>query len=409
VADELATYLDRLSGRLGLPEPWATDVRAEVASHLAEAVDESLAAGLDDVAATREALSRLGSPDALADGLRAAHQTRRRLVAGIAGGATAAIGNGVFGTVLGWMLAVGLLLAATVVVTVVGSLAGVRFDTFNMPSATWEGLLTALALTVGAFLAGRGAVRATSARSRRPTRSVAAGWSVAGAVLLTAWLLFVFRASLATVVVAAELLVPVGFVLGATVGADRSGPRRAPLLLLAIAITSCAGLFGLVAVGAQTSQQLQAGGSGPYTSMDEMWHAQGFDPLGRPAPESMQGVFGDQSLSQANGVATMTVSVVDAAGLRGWTGLALEAWRGDSQTLAILPGETHPFASAPASFANGQLQAAVRVDNVRNVDTYAAVLTGVGPDGVRYVLSGPNGLQGHFVGTIWDWLTAAGT
>ncbi len=40
---------------------------------------------------------------------------------------------------------------------------------------------------------------------------------------------------------------------------------------------------------------------------------------------------------------------------------------------------------------------------------YAAVLTGVGPDGVRYVLSGPNGLQGHFVGTIWGWLTAAGT
>ena len=123
----------------------------------------------------------------------------------------------------------------------------------------------------------------------------------------------------------------------------------------------------------------------------------------------MQSVFGDQSLSQADGVATMTVSVVDAAGLRGWTSLTLEGWRGDPQTLAIVPGETHPFASAPARFANGQLQAAVRVDNVRNVDTYAAVLTGVGPDGVRYVLSGPNGLQGHFVGTIWDWFTAAGT
>jgi hypothetical protein len=409
VADELATYLDRLSGRLGLPEPWATDVRAEVASHLAEAVDEGLAAGLDDVAATREALSRLGSPDALADGLRAAHQTRRRLVAGIAGGTSAAIGIGIIGTVFGWMLVLVLGLAATVVVTVVGSVAAVRFDALAMPSAAWGGLLTALALTVGAFLAGRGAVRATSARSRRPTRSVAVGWSVAGAVLLTVWLLFVFRASLATVVVAAELLVPVGFVLGATVGADRSGPRRAPLLLLAIAITSCAALFGPGVFGAQTSQRLEAVGSGPYASMDELWHAQGLDPLGRPAPDSMQGVFGDQSLSQADGVATMTVSVVDVAALRGWTGLALEAWRGDPQTLGILPGETHPFASAPASFANGQLQASVRVDDVRDVDTYAAVLTGVGPDGVRYVLSGPNGLQSHFVGTIWDWLTAAGT
>jgi hypothetical protein len=201
--------------------------------------------------------------------------------------------------------------------------------------------------------------------------------------------------------------VPVGFVLGATFGADRSGPGRAPLLLFGIAITSGAGLFGLAAVGGQTSQQLQAVGSGPYASMDELWHALGWDALGRPAPESMQGVFGNQSLTQENGEATLSVSVVDPASLRNWTGLALEAWRADL-ALAVLPGETHPFASVPANFANGQLQAAVRVDNARNVDTYAAVLTGVGPDGVRYVLSGPNGLQSHFVGTIWDWLTASG-
>jgi hypothetical protein len=408
VADELTTYLDRLSGQLGLPEPWAADVRAEVASHLAAAVDEGRAAGLDDMAATRDALTRLGSADALADGLREAHQTRRRLVAGIAGGATAAIGSAIFGTVLGWLLALGLLLAATVMVVVAGSLAGVRFDTFYVPSATWEGLLTALALTVGAFLSGRAAVRATSARSRRTTQSVAAAWAVAGAVVLAAWLLFVFRASLSTVVVAAELLVPVGFVLGATFGADRSGPRRAPLLLLAIAIASSAGLFGLVALGAPASGQLQAVGSGPYTSTDEPWHALGWDALGRPAPESMQGVFGDQGLSQDNGFATLSISVADAAALRGWTGLALEAWRTDL-ALAVLPGETHPFASAQAVFAAGQLQGAVRVDNVRNIDTYAAVLTGVGPDGVRYVLSGPNGLQSHFVGTIWDWLTASGS
>jgi len=100
---------------------------------------------------------------------------------------------------------------------------------------------------------------------------------------------------------------------------------------------------------------------------------------------------------------------VDAAGLRGWTGLALEAWRRDPQTMAVLPGETGPFASAPARLEGDQIQASMRVDNVRGVDAYAAVLVGIGPDGVSYVLAGPNGLQTHFVGTIWDWLTAAGT
>ena len=67
MADQRAAYLDRLSDRLGLPEPWATDVRAEVASHLDDAIDQGRAAGLDEVAATREALARLGSPDALAE------------------------------------------------------------------------------------------------------------------------------------------------------------------------------------------------------------------------------------------------------------------------------------------------------------------------------------------------------
>ena len=409
MADERTAYLDRLSERLGLPEPYATDVRAEVASHLDDAIDEGRAAGLDDMAATHEALARLGPPDALADGLRAAHQTRRRLVAAIAGGATAAIGGGIVGTVFGWMLLVALGICAAALAAAVGRVTGVRLDAPGLPSATWQGLLAALAMAVGAFLAGRAAVRATTARSRRKTRSIAVGWSVLGAVALAVWLLFVFRTTLDGLVVAAELFVPIAFVLGATVGAERSAPRHGQVLLLAVAITSLTGLAGLVAWGGVASQQLESVGSGPYASMDELWHAQGFDPLGRPSPESMQGVFGDQSLGQSNGVATMSAAVVDAAGLRGWTGLALEAWRRDPQTMAVLPGETGPFASAPARLEGDQIQASMRVDKVRGVDAYAAVLVGIGPDGVSYVLAGPNGLQTHFVGTIWDWLTAAGT
>ena len=101
MADERAAYLARLSEGLRLPEPYATDVRAEVASHLDDAVYEARASGLDEAAATREAMARLGPPDALADRLREAHQTWGRLVAGIAGGATAAIGGGIFGTIAG--------------------------------------------------------------------------------------------------------------------------------------------------------------------------------------------------------------------------------------------------------------------------------------------------------------------
>jgi hypothetical protein len=410
VADERTSYLDQLSDRLRLPEPWASDVRAEVASHLDDAIDEGRAAGLDEVAATDEALARLGPPDELADGLRAAHQTRRRLVAGIAGGAAAAVGRGIVGTAFGWMLALALGIGAATLAAAIGRVTGARLDAPSLASATWEGLIGALALTAGAFVAGRAAVRATMARSRRRTRSIAIGWSVAGSVALAAWLLFVFRATLDGLVVAAELLVPPAFVLGATVGAKRSGPRHGRLILLAIAVTSLVGLVGgLLAVGGPIGFQLEAVGGGSYASMDELWAAEGFDPLGRPAPDSMQGVLGDRSLGQSDGVATMSATVTDAAALRGWTGLALEAWRREPATMAILPGETGPFASAPAQFEGNQIRASVRVDNVRGVDTYAAVLVGVGPDGVRYVLAGPDGLQTHFVGTITDWLTASGS
>ncbi|MHB8959186.1 MAG: permease prefix domain 1-containing protein [Candidatus Limnocylindrales bacterium] len=408
MADERSAYLDRLSDRLRLSEPYASEVRAEVASHLDDAIDQGRAAGLDEVAATRQAVTRLGSPDELADGLRAAHQTRRRLVAGIAGGATAAVGGGIFGTIFGWMLLLALGLGGAALAAAVGRVTGVRLDAPGLPSTSWEALLAALAMAVGAFLAGRAAVRATTARSRRRTRSITVGWSVAGVVALAAWLLFVFRTTLDGLVVAAELLVPLAFVLGATVGAGRSGPRHGRVLLLAVAVASLAGLAGLVALAGVASRQLEAVGSGPYASMDDLWHAQGFDPLGRPTPESMQGVLGDQGLGQSSGVATMWAEVKDAGALRGWTALALEAWRAEPQTMAIVQGEAGPFASAPAQVEGGQIRASVRIDDVRGVDTYAAVLVGVGPDGVRYVLAGPNGLQTHFVGTIWDWLMAAG-
>ena len=254
------------------------------------------------------------------------------------------------------MLVLALGLAAAAAVAAIGRLTGVRLDPPGLPSATWEGLVTALALAIGAFLAGRAAVRATTARSRRRTRSIALGWSVVGATVLAVWLLFVFRSTLDWIVVAVELLVPVAFVAAAVVGARLSAPRHGRVLLVAFTITSLAVLAGLLMAGGAVSTGLQAVGGGPYASMDELWDAQGFDPLGRPTPTSMQGVFGDQSLGQSNGVATLSAVVTDAGALRGWTGLALEAWCAEPQTMAVLPGETGPFASSLAHLEGGRIE-----------------------------------------------------
>ena len=230
-------------------------------------------------------------------------------------------------------------------------------------------------------------------------------WAVPGTLLIGAWALFGFEVALSWPAVIALLAIPIAFATGTRVAIDRPGPQvRRRHILLVFAGCVALPMAVLLAVGSQTSTLLSSVGSGPYASFDALWHAQGLDRIGRPPP--VEGAIGDTSEALTEGVASSKLELITPAALAGWSDLRFEAWRMTGDDFRVLPGETAPFAVSPATIEGLTVAGSIRVDRARNVDTFGLVLVGTGPDGVRHVLWGPNGLQTAFRGTAWDWLTA---
>lgn len=400
-------YLARVSAGLRLPKPYASEVRDELAGHLADATAALIEEGLPQEQAEREAIARLGSPDVLADALRRAHQTRRRLLAGAAGGVWAAVGHGIGGTILGY----GLLMAVALSIAVLGADVNrfIRFDwslDASVPYQAWTTALAAGAMCVGAFLGARRAVQATAARSLRSVRAIGPWWALGGTVVLGVWVLFILRMPLGWPAVGAELLIPPSFAAGATVMIERPGPRiRMRHILLAAVVGFVLPVILLFGASAQMGTTLSAVGSGPYASPDEMWRALHYDLIGRPPPGDVAAAFGAGGDVADGGLLAPYVDVTSAIDLSAWHDFRFEAWRRPSSGISPDPNFRAPFATAPAELQGTRLQATFRVDRTPGVVYYGLVLTGVGPDGERYLLSGPNGGQTAFVGTVWDWLT----
>jgi hypothetical protein len=400
-------YLAAIGAELRLPEPWATEVLDEIAAHLTDGIDEGTRAGLtaDDAAAA--AIARLGPPDGLARDLRRAHQTPRRLAAGLAGGAVAAVGGAVRGTILGYVSMLAVAVLVFILVTLLQRLTGLRLGLAGVPPESWTDTIGAVAVAVGAFTAARAATLTVATRSRRDPWRLGRWLAVPGMVAAGAWAVFGASVALSWPVVLALLAVPGAFAAGALLGLGQRAPR---LPTRSVAAALLAGVLlpagALLVLGEQTSNELSALGGGPYATVDDLWHAEGLDLVGRPAPPAMTGVLGGSSLELGGGVATERFQVTNAGALHGWSDLRLEAWRMTPTDFHIAPGQTAPFAIAPASLIDGALSGSVRVDRTRGVETYGVLLTGVAPDGVRYVLAGPDGGQTAFRGTVWEWFTA---
>ncbi len=401
-------YLAAVAAELRLPEPWAGEVRAELAAHLADGIEDSVARGMTPDDAAETVIERLGPADSLARRLRGAHQTPRRLAAGIAGGTVAAVGGIIRGTILGYGLALSIAMVVVVCIMLLQRLTGVRVELAGVPSASWADSLWVTAVACGALVAARAATRTVANGSRRDARQLGRWLAVPGVIAIGTWVLFGVSVVLSWPAVIALLAVPVAFAAGALVAIDRAGPRirRAHVVTVFALCIVLPTTVGLLLVGSATTTTLEAVGSGPYASFDELWRAQGMDVIGRPAPPSMAEVIGDSGERLSDGVATVQVEVRSTAALIGWTDLRLEAWRMTAVGLAVAPGQTAPFASAHLNLIDDHLTGAVRVDGTRDVDIYGLVVVGTSPAGVRHLLWGPNGLQTAFRGTVWDWFTA---
>lgn len=396
-------YLARVADRLALPGPVAADVIDELEAHIADSTAGLIEEGLDPDRAEREALARLGDPGELGDGIRRAKQTRRRLLAAAGHGALAAVN----GFIWGWILAVAIsviagVLAALIVLVVVQAL--------GISSSGWASgsPWTSVPLVAFAFgYAGQRVPTVMAARSMRRPEVFRRPVALVGGVGIGLVTVFWLRTAIDPGTLVTLLLAPIAFAVGALLDLDArvgaSGRVRISgrAVLVAVAVTALAS-----SILALATMQINPP-DGSYRYMDTT------EPIGPTA----DGVLPEGTSVMGGGASSGSVVErelgFDPPGIpAGWTGFRLEAWREGPWVDGagpILAGEAAPVASAPMLSTTdpqslaGQLTLPVTKAHA----TYSIAVTGLGPDGRRYVLSGPDtGTPGPaWVGTAWEWLT----
>ena len=410
-------FLQRIADRLPFDEAEKLDILHELAGHLTDSTTQLEADGLTLDEAERTALDRLGLPDRLAAELTQARRTPRRLLTAAGAGTWAAVSGVVYGYVFGLLV-----LFAASIVTVLLAAGPVRLF-----GGSWGGFLdgtavTLLALGVGAYAAGLKVTPVVAARAGYHIRTVRRVTAALGGALILSYALVGWKGALNWPEVGILLSLPAWFVTGAWRAMDaRFPPRQWRLRIIGLALVIVP--FALI-----TGISVQPQSSGSIT----------IDPndvgrIGLPTPEAVAAAqdIGSGS-ARAGGFVWISTVVRDPAVMAGWRDLRVEAWRGISKdgfdptiVPVIDPAAQGPFAVGPARFeplgqtpfgswSSGrpipdgavQLSGSVSIDKSPTVTLAWVAITGLGPDGHRYIINGPSFESTTFNGTAVDWLTA---
>jgi len=409
-------FLQRIADGLPFDQAEKLDILHELAAHLADSTARLEADGLPLDAAERTALDRLGPPERLAVELTRARRTPRRLLAAAGAGTWAAVSGVIYGYLFGVLI---------LVVVSIGT-AALAASAVHMFGGSWGGLLdntaiTLLALGVGAYAAGLKVTSVVAARAGYYVRAVRRVTTALGGALIAAYALVVWSGTLHWPAVAILLSLPVCFGAGAwrsTAAAFASRRWHLQVFGLMLVIVP----LGLVL---RAGQQPQSSGSGGLLP-------EGLERIGLATPASVAAAQDGDGGGIGRGIVSIGTIIHDPAVLAGWRDLRVEAWRGtgwdavDPSLMAVDPAARGPFAVGPAGFeAPGQtlrwawgasgtavpdgsvgLSGSVRVDRSPNVTLAWVAITGLGPDGRRYIINGPLFDSTSFNGTAWDWFAA---
>ena len=406
-------YLDRVAARLHLPEDHASEVIEELRGHLAESVAGLLDEGLTPDQAERESIARLGNPGELADGIRTARQTRRRLLAAAGSGAVAAVG----GVVWGYLFAAALLTIAGIASTILLSLAlGSTSAATSGPvmavAPGWLGLSNGsrtvtdlLSIPFALFIPGYAAHRLVGAFADRLARSVTTirgPIALGGSVLLAVIALFIVPTDDGLIGVVVLLAIPIGFAFGALLARDGHAPRlrRMPgrWVLASLAVATATLMVAALATSEINPRDGHSAGSSTAVI--------GQDPID---------VLGDGWLNQESTIGaaeTYEVSIAPKPAdlLEGWRDLRLEAWpAADPRTLDVAPTTDRPALTVPLT-RDGAANYTAKLDlgQYKERRWFILATTGLAPNGTRYLLSGPDGAipSRPWMGTVWEYLTS---
>ncbi len=425
-------FLERLSARLRMPDAETADVRSELAAHIEDATDDGIARGLSRPQAERAALDRLGSPEAIADEVRRAHQTTRRLFAAVGGGLWQGGRDGVRGYLLGALIGVGVLLA----VSAIGQLLEAVGHPFRViADVGLNTVFVAAALWAAAWFGARGLVRGLARGSGRRARDLGSPVAIIGALALLIPVLSV-RASYVWASVLLALAIPVVFAVGAlriehpfdpgvllrhlpVMGplANRlpswpaSWPRLSRMLtagfflMLVVFVALGFQLSGLTPASPQASEPI------PAPPLQDRWLASGFDRVAAPVLGRADTTVDVGPLHEGSVIAS-----VDAAALvaEGWRGIRLEAWRSlptdIDRPFALDPSAARPYAIAEIPAPLDEPNASIDVSHIPGIDRYLLFVTALDPaTGQRFALGWPTDGETTFYGSIVDWLEALAT
>ena len=409
-------FLQRIRDGLPFDEAEKLDVLRELAAHLADSTARLEADGLSRTDAERTALDRLGSPERLAVELTNARRTPRRLLAAAGAGTWAAVSGVVYGYLFGLLV-----LVVVSIGTVVLAASAVHLFGGSWGSLLDNTAMTLLALGVGVHAAGLKVTSVVAARAGYHVRAARRVTTALGGALVAGYALVGWSGTLTWPDVAILLSLPAWFVVGAwrsTAAAFPSRRWRLQILGLMLVVVPLGLVLGM-------SQRPQSTGS--------VWSPAGVERIGLPTPEAVAGAQDGGGGGNVAGTDTTSTVIRDPAVLAGWRDLRVEAWRGvgaewdgvDPSLLALDPTAGAPFAVGPAVFETPgqspawtwstgepvqddavQLSGSVRVDRSPNVTLAWVAITGVGPDGRRYIISGPSFDSTAFNGTAWDWFAA---
>jgi hypothetical protein len=135
-----------------------------------------------------------------------------------------------------------------------------------------------------------------------------------------------------------------------------------------------------------------------------MWHDTGWDRVGLPVAGD-EPIFIDTPIRNADGL--LTLDIDRPASLAGWQDLRLELWPASPSSSDIGPQPETLRSAVPVVTADGRLAASARIDDLPGVTGIYGVLTGIAPNGGRYVLAQEYS-QTSFRGTVLDWFAAIG-
>jgi hypothetical protein len=421
-APESERFLSAVEQRL----PFADDERAEIVDelrvHLADCSEALRNAGMDPIEADRMAVDRLGSAEGLADELTRERRDPTRLLAAAGSGVWGVARGGVWGGLVGF----GVVMVAAVALTVANNAA---FRFLGADGYSWDPVTNAIlgmaVLDIAALVAGRVVTPTVAARAGFTGRVVRRVTIPLGAAILLAYALLIWSGPLNWPAVVVLMSLPLWWIAGAwqTRPLRLGFPRR---LAVGLVLTLVASVLASLVIG---PGEFQVAGLSSVGSFDP-----GYGRMAAPPPGDLTKGLGS-GVSTAGDYVELSLDVADRGQLAGWSDLRVEAWRGiapitgagAAQGPELDPSETAPFLTGPVVWSAAgtspdgnstwsysspwppnaaTLSGALLMNHSPGVSWAWVAITGIAPDGARYLLSEVSGNQVYFSGTALDWFEA---